>query len=138
MVLGAREADVGVLGLAVGGLIAIAGISLAYRLYIQRPGTTERLVQRYAGLHRFLSNKWYFDELYEAVFVKPIGAFGSWGQAVVESRFVQGFIVGGAVGIVRVGTSFARSIQTGYIRAYALLLVIGVLCLALYFLVQSA
>jgi hypothetical protein len=50
---------------------------------------------------------------------------------------VQGFIVGGAVGAVRAGTSVARAVENGYVRAYALLLVIGVLCLGLYFLVQS-
>jgi hypothetical protein len=51
---------------------------------------------------------------------------------------VQGVIVGGAVGIVRVGTSVARGIQTGLLRAYALLLILGVAALALYFLIQSS
>ena len=44
---------------------------------------------------------------------------------MIETDFVQGFIVGGATGIVRAGTSFARAIQTGYLRAYALLLLFG-------------
>jgi NADH-quinone oxidoreductase subunit L len=125
------------IGLIIGGLICLAGIATAYQLWIRRPGTTARLQQRLAGVHGFLLNKWYFDELYDAVFVKPVGAFGNWGRRVVESRFVQGFIVDGSVAVVRAGTSFARGIQTGYIRAYALLLVIGVLGLGLYFLVQS-
>ena len=47
-------------------------------------------------------------------------------------------MVGGAVGIVRVGTGIARSIQTGYLRAYALLLLFGVALLALYFLLASS
>ena len=51
---------------------------------------------------------------------------------------MQGTIVGGATGIVRVGTSFARSIQTGYLRAYALLLLLGVAALTLYFLISSS
>jgi NADH-quinone oxidoreductase subunit L len=106
-------------------------------LYMRRPGVTLRLAQRYRGLHDFLAHKWYFDELYDAVFVRPIANFGVYGRRVIESRFVQDFIVGGAVGVVRVGTSAARAVQTGYVRAYALLLVIGVLALGLYFLVQS-
>jgi NADH-quinone oxidoreductase subunit L len=126
------------IGLIIGGVICLLGIALAYHLWIRSPGTTARLQQRFSGLHGFLSHKWYFDELYDAVFVKPIGAFGSWGRNVVESRFVQGFIVDGSVSVVRAGTSFARAIQTGYLRAYALLLVIGVLGLGLYFLVQSS
>jgi NADH-quinone oxidoreductase subunit L len=126
------------LGLAVGAVLAIAGIGLAYQLYMRRPGTTAQLVQRFGGLHSFLSHKWYFDEIYDAVFVRPLRAFGSFGRTVIESRFVQGFIVDGAVGVVRAGTTFARALENGYIRAYALLLVIGVLGLGLYFLVQSA
>ena len=51
---------------------------------------------------------------------------------------MQGTIVGGATGVVRVGTSFARAIQTGYLRAYALLLLLGVAGLTLYFLINSS
>ena len=124
-------------GLVVGGLVSIIGIGIAYALYMRRPGTTLRLRDRARGLHGFLSHKWYFDELYDAVFVRPIADFGTYGRRVIESRFVQGFVVGGAVGVVRAGSTLARTVQTGYVRAYALLLVIGVLALGLYFLVQS-
>ena len=63
---------------------------------------------------------------------------GGFGRRVIETDFVQGTIVGGATGIVRVGTSFARAIQTGYLRAYALLLLLGVAGLTLYFLLNSS
>src|SRR4051794_35358153 len=125
-------------GLVVGGLISILGIGLAYVLYMRRRGETLRLVDRARGLHGFLFHKWYFDEAYDSAFVRPIGNFGNYGRRVIESRFVQGFIVGGATGAVRAGSSIARAIETGYLRAYALLLVIGVLGLGLYFLVQSS
>jgi NADH-quinone oxidoreductase subunit L len=126
------------LGLALGGLIAIVGIGIAYLFYVRRPGTTLRLRERFRPVYDFLSHKWYFDEAYDALFVRPIASFGTWSQSVVESRFVQGFIVGGAVGVVRAGSGVARALQTGYVRAYALLLVFGVVCLGLYFLVQSS
>jgi NADH-quinone oxidoreductase subunit L len=125
-------------GLVLGGLIALAGIWTAYTLYLRRPGVTLTLRDRYAALHNFLLHKWYFDELYDAVFVRPMASLGSFGRRVVESDFIQGFIVGGAVGVVRAGSSFARQIQTGYLRAYALLLVMGVLALGLYFLIVSS
>ena len=57
---------------------------------------------------------------------------------MVETDFVQGFIVGGATGVVRAGTSFARAIQTGFLRAYALLLLVGAAALLLYFLISSS
>ena len=65
-------------------------------------------------------------------------AFGRFGRTVFESAFVQGVVIGGAVGVVRSGTSFARGIQSGYLRAYALLLVIGLGGLGLYFLIQAS
>ena len=105
---------------------------------MRRPGTATRLRQRFAWLHGFLAHKWYFDELYDAVFVRPMATAGGFGRRVIETDFVQGTIVGGATGIVRVGSSFARAIQTGYLRAYALLLLAGVSAVALYFLIQSA
>jgi NADH-quinone oxidoreductase subunit L len=126
------------LGLVIGGVISIVGIGLAWTIYLRRPGTTGRLVERYPWAHRFLEHKWYFDEAYGALFVRPFATFGSFGRRVIETDFVQGTIVGGATGIVRVGTSFARAIQTGYLRAYALLLIVGVAGLTLYFLVNSS
>jgi NADH-quinone oxidoreductase subunit L len=122
----------------VGAVISLLGIGLAYVIWIRRPGTTAQLIERFPRLHAFLFNKWYFDELYEYGVVKPITAFGNFGSTVIESKFVQDTIIGGAVGVVRVGTSFARSIQSGYLRAYALLLLIGMFGLALYFLIVSS
>jgi NADH-quinone oxidoreductase subunit L len=125
-------------GLAIGGVIAVAGVALAWWIYRRKPGTTAGLIERFPRAHRFLGHKWYFDELYDAVFVRPMATAGGFGRRVIETDFVQGTIVGGATGIVRVGTSFARAIQTGYLRAYALLLLLGVAGLTLYFLLNSS
>ncbi len=127
-----------VLGLVAGAVIAILGIGLAWWVYVREPGTATRIRERLPRLHGFLVNKWYFDELYEALFVRPAATAGGFGRRVIETDFVQGTIVGGATGIVRVGTTFARAIQTGYLRAYALLLLLGVAGLTLYFLINSS
>ena len=126
------------LGLAVGAAISIAGVLVAARIYLWRPGTSARLQERFAGVHRLLANKWYFDELYDLAVVRPMGAAGRFGRTVIESAFVQGFLVGGTVGIVRAGSSFARSIQTGELRAYAALLLLGLSGIVLYFLIVSS
>jgi NADH-quinone oxidoreductase subunit L len=125
-------------GLAVGGLIALAAIATAWTVYIRRRGITLEWRDRFPAVHRFLEHKWYFDELYDAVFVRPAATAGSFSRRVIETDFVQGFIVGGATGIVRVGTSFARAIQTGFLRGYALLLLLGLAALSLYFLIASS
>ncbi len=126
------------IGLAVGGTIALVGIAVAFLAYLRRPGVTLGLRDRLAPVHTFLANKWYFDELLDALFVRPGLRFASFGRVVVESALVQGLLVGGASGVVRAGTAFARSIQSGYLRAYALLLFLGVGGLGLYFLIVSA
>jgi NADH-quinone oxidoreductase subunit L len=125
-------------GLAVGGVIAIVGIAAAFVVYVRRRGLSLELRDRFAGVHRFLEHKWYFDELFDALFVRPFATAGAFGRRVIETDFVQGVIVGGATGIVRVGTSVARAVQTGYLRAYALLLLIGLSGLVLYFLLASS
>jgi NADH-quinone oxidoreductase subunit L len=125
-------------GLAVGGLIALAAIATAWTVYVRRRGISLEWRDRFPAVHSFLEHKWYFDELYDAVFVRPAATAGSFGRRVIETDFVQGFIVGGATGIVRVGTSFARAIQTGFLRGYALLLLLGLSALGLYFLIVSS
>jgi NADH-quinone oxidoreductase subunit L len=130
--------DAEVLGLVVGGVISIVGIALAWWVYRRKPGTATSLRERFAPVHRVLVNKWYFDELYDALIVRPIMGIGGFGRRVIETQFVQGTIVGGATGVARVGSSLARAIQTGYLRAYALTLLLGVAGLTLYFLVNSS
>jgi NADH-quinone oxidoreductase subunit L len=125
-------------GLGIGGLISAAGIALAWFAYLRTPGWTGRLRERLAPVHQFLVNKWYFDELYDALFVRPWAAAGVFGRSVIETELVQGVITGGASGVVRAGSSLARAIQTGYLRAYALLLLAGVGGLGLYFLIASS
>jgi NADH-quinone oxidoreductase subunit L len=124
--------------LAVGALISIFAIAAAWTVYVRRRGISLEWRDRFPAVHGFLEHKWYFDELYDAVFVRPAATAGSFGRRVVETDFVQGFIVGGATGIVRAGTSFARTIQTGFLRGYALLLLLGLAALALYFLIVSS
>jgi NADH-quinone oxidoreductase subunit L len=124
-------------GLLLGGVISILGIAAAFFVFVKNPALRTRALERFPAAHRVLFNKYYFDELIDFVFVRPGGAAGRFGRNVVESTFVQGVLVGGTAGLVRAGTSFARSIQTGEMRAYAALLIMGVGGSILYFLVVS-
>ncbi len=124
-------------GLGVGTLIALAGIGIAYQLYVRRPGTTARLIERLRGLHSFLLHKWYFDELIDGLIVRPALAFGRFCNQTFERLVVQG-IVNGAVEVVRDAAGVVRAVQSGFLRSYALLLVTGFAALALYFLLSSS
>ena len=124
--------------MTVGGLCSLLGIGAAFYMYMVAPGSTLRLRERFRGAHDFLFNRWYFDELYDRTVVRPTAAIGRFGSTVFESAFVQGFVVGGATGVVRAASSLARAIESGYLRAYAFLLLVGVGALVLYFLLASS
>jgi NADH-quinone oxidoreductase subunit L len=124
-------------GLLIGGLISAAGISVAYLLYVARPGTTKRLQERFGRVHDFLFNKWYFDELQDALFYRPAIAIGRFSNLVFERFVIQG-IVEGTVGVVRGASATVRGAQSGFIRAYALLLIGGFAALGVYFLVVAS
>ena len=86
--------------LGVGGLLSLGGIYVAFLFYLRRLELRLRTRERFAGLHQFLVNKWYFDELFDIAIVRPWRRAGRFGRTVVESTFVQGVLVGGTVGLV--------------------------------------
>jgi NADH-quinone oxidoreductase subunit L len=126
-----------VLGLVIGTLVGLAGIALAWRIWVGRPGLATLARERFKPLYELFANKWYFDELIDALVVRPARTAGSFAQTTVERVFVEGTLVGGASSIVRAGSASVRAIQTGLLRYYAALLLLGVSALGLYFLLQS-
>ncbi len=125
------------LGAGVGAVISASGIALAYWLWVANRGVTLRLAERFSGLHAFLLNKWYFDELYDALIYRPAIAIGRFASETFERVVVQG-VVNGTVGAVRGAGSVVRGAQSGFVRAYALLVVMGLAALGIYFLVVSS
>jgi NADH-quinone oxidoreductase subunit L len=124
-------------GLALGAALGLAGIALAYQVWVRRPGTSERIRLRFAAVHRLFVNKWYFDELLDVAFVRPVAWFGRFGQQTFERVFVNGTLVGGTTGVVRLGSAAVRAAQSGFLRAYAALLLLGLAAVGLYFLLQA-
>jgi NADH-quinone oxidoreductase subunit L len=126
-----------VLGLILGTVIALVGIALAWRVWVARPGTAAAIRARVKPLYELFANKWYFDELIDVLVVAPVTSAGRFGQATVERVFVQETLIGGTTGLVRAGSAAVRAVQSGFVRYYAALLVLGTAAVALYFLVQS-
>ncbi len=124
-------------GLAIGGVVAFAGIGIAYFLYIARPGTAPALEKRFQGIHDFLFHKWYFDEAIDFLIYRPTIAIGSFANRVFERIVVDG-VVNGATDVVRSAGGVVKAAQSGFVRAYALLLFAGFAGLALYFLIVSS
>jgi NADH-quinone oxidoreductase subunit L len=124
------------LGLLVGSVLSLAGIGIAYFVYVARPGTSAALQRRLRRAHSFLVNKWYFDELYDAAVYRPVISTGRFANRVIERFVVQG-IVAATVDAVRGVGIIVRGAQSGFVRAYALLLIGGFAALGLYFLIVS-
>jgi NADH-quinone oxidoreductase subunit L len=124
-------------GLAIGAVVAVLGISIAWMIWVARPGTAARLRERFATVYGFLAHKWYFDELIDFTIVRPAQWFGGWSQAVLERIVIGGGVTDGTLGVVRAGSAAVRRGQTGFVRYYAALMVVCIFGVALYFLVAS-
>jgi NADH-quinone oxidoreductase subunit L len=128
-----------VLGLVLGAALGLLGIFIAYTFYGKANGeAAQRIQARLPFLQKLFVNKWYFDELIDIVVVRPFGWFGRFGQQTFERLFVNGTLVGGTSGIVRAGSAAVRALQSGFLRAYAALLIVGAGLVILYFLIQSS
>jgi len=143
-----RSVELGLIGFSL--LVAIGGISLAWKFYVTSPETSENLAERFAGAHRTLSNKYYVDELYNATVIN--GTFGAgdglWavdrnvvdgavngsGKLTVISSWFSGLtdrtVVDGLVNlvgwIVQESSHVFRRLQTGLVQNYALLMLFGI------------
>jgi NADH-quinone oxidoreductase subunit L len=127
-------------GLALGALLALGGIALAYSLFVkdaERRRVTA-LRERLSGLHRLFARKWYFDEIIDTIIVRPFAMFGRFARDVFERVFVNGVLIGGPSGAVRAGSAAVRAVQSGFLRYYAALLLVGVTALGLYFLISAS
>jgi NADH-quinone oxidoreductase subunit L len=124
-------------GLLIGAAIAVTGIAVAYGLWVRRPARPVALRERFAGVHRVFVNKWYFDELIDLLVVRPWALSGRLARNFFERAVVDGALVGGASGAVRAASAAVRGVQSGYLRYYAALLLLGLTSLGAYFLISA-
>ncbi|GAB4236714.1 MAG: NADH-quinone oxidoreductase subunit L [Acidobacteriota bacterium] len=115
--------------------LALAGIWVAYRLYVEDPRRAAQLAERFPGVYRLLLNKFYVDEIYDAAIVKPLVAVSRvllW-QAV-DVGVIDG-AVNGLAAVFRRLSFVVRRLQSGYARVYAnwILLAVALVCLYYYF-----
>ena len=104
----------------------LLGFGLAYLFYIARPDLPGKLATQQAPLYRFLLNKWYFDEAYDALFVRPARALGHFLWKRGDGDIIDGTLNGVAMGGVPFFTRLAGRLQSGYIFTYAFAMVLGI------------
>jgi NADH-quinone oxidoreductase subunit L len=117
-------------------LIALIGIGVAALFHYKKPQIAERLVAENGlvkGIHRILYNKWYVDEIYNALFVRPIYWFSDRILfRIIDVNIIDGIVNDVAAFLRGTGRVF-RSLQTGDARTYAVAILIGTLALIAYF-----
>jgi NADH-quinone oxidoreductase subunit L len=134
---GAHAASVGLevtfLLISVG--VALAGIGLAYFMYVVRPAVPVALARGLGPLYTLLSNKYYVDELYMAVVVNPLKGLASWLARIFDAQGIDGLVNGIAAFFGWSGQT-TRKVQTGSVRNYALSILLGVVVLVGYFVLR--
>ncbi|MBW6508182.1 MAG: NADH-quinone oxidoreductase subunit L [Desulfuromonadales bacterium] len=105
--------------------IALFGIYMAWLMYMKNPALPAQFTAKFAGVYRFVFNKWYIDELYDFVFVNPCKRFGTFLWKIFDVRLVDGIVNGCAWVVKGVGAGL-RYTQTGYMYNYAVAMVVGV------------
>jgi NADH-quinone oxidoreductase subunit L len=104
----------------------LTGLLIAFYAYIRRPSFPAAFVGQFDVLHRFLLNKWYFDEIYNVLLVRPALWLGRLLWKGGDEGTIDRFGPDGAAAAVLAGTRLTARIQTGYLYTYALVMLLGV------------
>ena len=105
--------------------VMLTGLLIATYAYLINPGFPAACVRRFGFLYRFLLNKWYFDELYDAVFVRPAMALGRFFWKQIDVGLIDRFGPNGAAWVVSLASRGAVRLQSGYLYSYALVMLVG-------------
>ena len=110
-------------------IVVFGGIALAWLFYIKRPELPILLKMRFQGLYKFLLNKWYFDELYDRLFVRFALSEGRVLWKFWDTKIIDGLGPNGAAFLSRVAAARTAQLQTGYLYHYAFAMLIGLMVL---------
>lgn len=104
----------------------VLGLITAFWFYIVNPSLPKRLAEEQRPLYEFLLNKWYFDEIYDFLFVRPAKWLGNFLWKRGDGNVIDGSINGIAMGIIPFFTRVVGRAQSGYLFHYAFAMVIGI------------
>jgi len=116
----------------------VVGFAVAWYFYIRSPETPKALAKQHRGLYLFLLNKWYFDELYDFLFVRSAKRLGRFLWKEGDGRVIDGLGPDGIAARVQDITSRVIRLQTGYLYHYAFAMLIGVAALVTWMMLGGA
>ncbi|MHB8773273.1 MAG: NADH-quinone oxidoreductase subunit L [Syntrophales bacterium] len=129
-----HESSLEMLLMALSVAIALVGIFLAYLFYVKNPALPGRFTARFAGLHRWVENKYFVDELYELVFVRGVQRLGGFLLKVADGWIIEGAI-NGTAGLLQRLAGRLRRVETGYVQEYAFAIIVGAIVVVAYMVV---
>ena len=106
-------------------IVMITGFLIALRAYIIDRTAPGRFTDQWGVLYRFLYNKWFFDELYNVVFIRPSMALGRFFWKRGDEKTINRFGPDGAATLARGGNALTARLQSGYLYTYALVMLLG-------------
>ena len=118
-------------------VLTVFGFAVAYYYYVLHPELPPRMAARRGMLYTFLYNKWYFDEFYDLLFVRPTMVLGRMLWKVGDGTIIDGFGPDGVAARVLDATRGAVRLQSGYVYHYAFAMLIGVVALATWFMLAG-
>jgi len=115
----------------------LIGLYMAWMMYIKRPDLPAKLAANQRPLYLFLLNKWYFDELFDWLFVRPARSAGEilWKRG--DGNVIDGGINGLAMGIIPFFTRLAGRAQSGYLFHYAFAMVLGIVLILMFVMLRA-
>tara|TARA_B100001123_G_scaffold369407_2_gene431049 strand:- start:402 stop:767 length:366 start_codon:yes stop_codon:yes gene_type:complete len=118
-------------------VIVTLSIPLSYYLYIQDSKILEKIKSKNEILYKFLLNKWYFDEIYEVIFVKPVKKIGLIFWKSGDENTIDRFGPNGISKIIKIISNKAIKLQSGYIYDYAFVMLLGFSLLLTFFIIYK-
>ena len=119
-------------------VLTVFGFGVAYYYYILNPELPAQMAAKRGMLYLFLYNKWYFDELYDLIFVRPAKKLGRFLWKFGDGTIIDGLGPDGIASRVLDATRGAVRLQSGYVYHYAFAMLIGVVALATWLLLSGA
>ena len=110
-------------------ILAASGVALAYVAYTFVPSIPSAVAKRFAPIHNFFFRKWYFDELYDAIFVKPAVKMGGLLWQRGDKDTIDGYGPDGLTALVLRISQLSSRLQSGYVYHYAFAMMIGIVVL---------
>jgi NADH-quinone oxidoreductase subunit L len=108
-------------------IVMLIGLWIAWNNYIRDPGAADRFVATFPSIYRFVSNKWYFDELYDFLFVRPALRLGRLFWHGGDEGTIDRFGPHGAAVAVATGNRVTYRLQNGYLYSYAFVMLLGLI-----------